>query len=105
MIQLKKFHTNEELTINFRPTTVVYYQLSFNFDSGDMARYEYWRKTSDAVVVKQLGCTLLIAMKDVSGAGFLRRYALISGESRKNVVTAYNTFRATFINLPEYEGE
>lgn len=103
MVRLRKYHTNEDLSFSLPSTMVTYYQLSFNFDSGDMARYEHWRKTSDALLFKKLGCVLLIATKDTPGAGFLRRYAIISGECRKNVVTSYSVLRATFAYLPEFE--
>ncbi|CDS41024.1 conserved hypothetical protein [Echinococcus multilocularis] len=105
MVRLRKYHTNEDLSLSLPSTIVIYYQLSFNFDSGDMARYEHWRKTPDALLFKELRCVLLIAMKDTPGAGFLRRYAIISGECRKNVVTSYKVLRATFANLPEFEDE
>ena len=104
LVQLKKYYTHEDLALGLPSTTVAYYQLSFNFDSGDMTRYEHWRKTSDAMLIKQLGCVLLVSMKDTPGAGFLRRYALISGERRKNVIISYKVFRATFIYLPEFGG-
>ncbi|KAL5111420.1 hypothetical protein TcWFU_001633 [Taenia crassiceps] len=103
MVRLKKYHTNEDLSLSLPSMMVIYYQLSFNFDSGDMARYERWRKTSDALLFKKLECVLLIAMKDTPGAGFLRRYAIISGRCRKNVVTSYSVLRATFVHLPEFE--
>lgn len=103
MVQLKKYCTNEDISVNFPPSPVVYYQLSFFFDAGDMAAYEYWKQSTDALLVKQCGCTLLVSMRDSPGAGFLRRYAVISGENKKNAIEAYNIFRASFSNLPEWK--
>ncbi|VDM30662.1 unnamed protein product [Hydatigera taeniaeformis] len=105
MIRLRKYQTTEDLSVGLLSTMVTYYQLSFNFDSRDMVKYDYWRKTCDAMLCKKLGCVLLIAMKDTPGAGFLRRHAIISGECRKNVITSYNVLRATFAELPEFEDE
>ncbi len=103
MIELKKYFTNEDLSTAFTPDSITYYQLTFYLDSGEMSTYEYWRKTTDALRIKKLGCVLLVSLKDSSGAGFLRRYALISGEDRKNVIEAFRIFRETFASLPVFD--
>ncbi|KAM7539855.1 hypothetical protein Aperf_G00000037047 [Anoplocephala perfoliata] len=102
LVQLKKYCTTEDICLNFEsPVLVYYYKLTFNLDSGDMSRYDHWQNTPDALIVKNLGCTLLVSAKDTPGPGFLRRYALISGVSRKNVIVSYEIFRSTFAYLPE----
>lgn len=106
LVQLKKYFTTEDICLNFEsPVLVYYYKLTFNLDSGDASRYDHWQSTSDALIVKNLGCTLLISAKDTPGPGFLRRYALISGVSRKKVIISYNIFRSTFAYLPELNDE
>ncbi|KAL7062910.1 hypothetical protein AAHC03_01929 [Spirometra sp. Aus1] len=105
IVELKRYLTDEDLAIDKPSTPITYYQLAFNLDRSDIPSYEIWRQGSDASLIKKLGCSVVVSSKDTPGTGFLRRYALITGENKKAVIRSYDILRSTFTNLPEYTGD
>ncbi len=101
MTDLRRYYTSEDLGIDSTLTMITYYKLEFHIETGKMEIYRRWRQSPAASIIRQLRCMLVVAMKDARGTGFLRRYAIVSGENRSHVIKCYEKLRMAIVDLPD----
>ncbi|KAF5398751.1 hypothetical protein PHET_08343 [Paragonimus heterotremus] len=94
---IKRCVTMENVT-DTGPVEVTYYKLHFFISAGCQKAYEHWRKGRVARIIEKMDCHLVVSQRDHPDVGFIRRYAVILGSKRQNVMQAYKLFSASFID-------
>lgn len=96
LCDIRRYVTTENLS-NTKPIEVTYYKLHFYILSGCHEAYNVWRKGRVAEIIEKMGCHLVVSHKDHPGEGLIRRYAVILGSKREDVMQAYNLFFTSLI--------
>ncbi|TGZ71681.1 hypothetical protein CRM22_002513 [Opisthorchis felineus] len=90
-------HVTMENIDSSNPTEQVYYKLQFFILSGYHEAYEKWKQGRIARIIDRMDCHLVVSQKDHPDIGFTRRYAVILGPRRQDVMQAYNLFYTSFV--------
>ncbi|KAA0200421.1 hypothetical protein FBUS_11431 [Fasciolopsis buskii] len=95
--QIGRYTTTENVSTG-DTTEIVYYKLRFYILSGCQVAYEKWKRDRVACTIEKMDCHLVVSQRDHTDLGFARRYAVILGPKRRDVMQAYRLFHTSFIS-------
>ncbi|TPP67659.1 hypothetical protein FGIG_11794 [Fasciola gigantica] len=95
--QIGRYTTMENVSTGIT-TEIIYYKLRFYILSGCQLAYEKWKRDRVAWTIEKMDCHLVVSQRDHNDLGFVRRYAVILGPKRRDVMQAYRLFHTSFIS-------